>query len=70
MVEEEKKRMGKMGDRVKAKADLDKAKEMAMKRIPIIDEFGRAYATGVSIVPCCEHQKGLLDDHTFMAAAK
>jgi hypothetical protein len=46
MVEDEKKRRGRMGNVEEATMNLERNKDMAMKRIPKIDKFGRAYATG------------------------
>ncbi len=46
MIEDEKRRIASMGDVEGAKLSMERSKEIAMKRIPKIDAFGRAYATG------------------------
>jgi hypothetical protein len=50
MIEDEKRRIAGMGDVEGAKLSMERSKEIAMKRIPKIDVFGRAYATGQSLM--------------------
>lgn len=46
MVEDEKKSMKDKVDEKAVKIGMEMAQKMALKRVPVIDKFGRAYATG------------------------